>query len=148
MPYVSATDLVGLLPGMPTITASSTPLTMGEVGSITARISAELDGAAAAAGYAVPVSTTATTAYLQMEDANVLGAGWRVLGRIYPNLGGPSDKMKLATEYRDAYRDFLKALRAGTAILVGAGEETGTGARELPRYTSTASAIMTMDTVF
>src|SRR5690349_1915335 len=103
MTYVGATDLVGLLPAMPTITASSVPLTMTEVAGIIGRIEANVEGAAAAAGYTVPIPTTATGAFSQVQDAVVQGAGWRVHRRLYPNMGGPADKSSLAAEMRDAY---------------------------------------------
>jgi hypothetical protein len=148
MTYVGATDLVGLLPAVGTITATSQPLTMTEVAGIIGRIEANVEGAAAAAGYTVPVSTTATGAFAQVSDAIVQGAGWRVLRRLYPNMGGPNDKTSLAAEMRSSYEAFVKDLKDGKLPLVGAGLDTADSVRELPRSTGQASPLICMDTRF
>jgi hypothetical protein len=95
--------------------------------------SAELDAAAAAAGYGVPIATTATGAYAQMQQAAQAGAAWLVLRDVFPNVSGTADRSSIASEYRDAYRGFLKMLREGTVPLVGAAQDTGTSGRQLPR---------------
>ena len=137
MPYLVASEYGGQLPGVATFTGSSTPLSLGEVATIIARVSAEIDGAAAAAGYAVPIAPPAsggpTAAYAQLETIAEYGAGWKILRGVFPNMGGPGDKNSLATEYKQAYQDALKALRDGKLALVGAAETSGTEGRELAR---------------
>jgi hypothetical protein len=130
--YLGATEL-RLPNGIGPFGASTRPLTLGAVGSIVFQISAELDAAAAAAGYGVPVSTTATGAYAQMQQAAQAGAAWLVLRDVFPNVSGTADRASIASEYRDAYRGFLKMLREGTVPLVGASLDTGTAGRQLPR---------------
>jgi hypothetical protein len=143
--YLAATELSLLLPAGPSIGASTAPLTLGETGSIIAEIEAELDGAAAKAGYAVPVSSVATSAYAQMQLWTRLGAGAQVLGIIYPNLGrGGGGAMPLAQTYREAYEAALKMLRKGEIVLVGAGEDTSGAGRELPRSYSTSNPAATV----
>jgi hypothetical protein len=140
MVYLVASELTAMLPRqVGTITGSSFPLTIDEVGTIIARVSAELDGAAGAAGYAIPVPTTATQAYAQMQEYTEQGAGWRVLRRIFPG-GGDSASHPLASDLRDAYNATLKALREGTLILIGAGAAAGEDARELPRSFQTSNS--------
>jgi len=142
--YLAATELTLLLPAGPSIGASTMPLTLGETGSIIAEISAELDGAAAKAGYAVPVSSTATSAYAQLQHWTRLGAAAQVLGIIYPNLGGPGGQVTLAKTYQDAYQAALTMLRKGEVSLVGAAGDTSGAGRELPRSYSTSNPAATV----
>lgn len=140
MVYLAATELTAMLPRqVGTITGSSFPLTIDEVATIIGRVSAELDGAAGAAGYAVPVPATAAQAYAQMQEYTEQGAGWRVLRRIFPG-GGDSASHPLANDLRDAYNATLKALREGTIILIGAGSDASETARELPRSFQTSNS--------
>lgn len=151
MPYLVASELTTVLPAGVSIGTNTAPLTLGEVGSIIAEISAELDGAAAGAGYTVPVSSVATQAYTQMQSWTKQGAGARVLNIIFPNVsGGPGSRTTLAAEYAAAYRDALKALRRGEMPLVGADHDAGEGARELARSyaTSETTATAGVDPVF
>lgn len=135
MPYLGATQLAAALPGVGTITGSSVPLTLGEVGTIIARVSGELDAAAAAAGYAVPLAPPASggpsDAWALLEALTEYGAGWKVLRTVFPNMGGQSDRVSLAAEYRDAYMAALKMIRDGSTVLVGAG--LSSTSRQLPR---------------
>jgi len=142
--YLAATELTLLLPAGPSIGTNTAPLTLGETGSIIAEISAELDGAAAKAGYAVPVSSTATSAFAQMQHWCRLGAGAQVLGIIYPNLGGPGGQVTLAKTYQDAYQAALAMLRKGDVILVGAAEDATGEGREFPRSYSTSNPAATV----
>ena len=156
MPYITASELTVALPQNITITPTSLPLTQGEVGSLIAEVCAELDSAAAAAGYAVPIDPTATVAYAQMQRWTRQGAGAAVLGVLFPNMGGPGGQTTLADQYRAAYQAALLALRKGDLPLVGAGEDTGSGGRELPRSFSTSNPgastgiapHVTLDTVY
>lgn len=155
MPYLTASPWINLLPGVGTITGSSVPLTLDEVATIIARVSAEIDSAAAHAGYTVPIATGATQGgYALVEELCDYGSGWKVLRTVFPNLGGPGDKITLATEYRDAYQAGLKMLRCGETPLLGASLDTSGTGRQLPRSYSTtnvvssgplASAIVTLD---
>jgi len=142
--YLAASELALLLPAGPSLGASTMPLTLGETGSVIAEISAELDGAAAKAGYAVPISSTATSAFAQLQHWCRLGAGAQVLGIIYPNLGGPGGQLTLASTYRAAYEQALKMLRKGEVVLVGAGTDTSGEGRELPRSYSTSNPVATV----
>lgn len=142
--YLAATELSLLLPAGPSIGASTMPLTLGETGSVIAEISAELNGAAAKAGYAVPISSTATAAWAQMQHWTRMGAGAQVLGIIFPNLGGPGGQTTLAKTYREAYDAALKMLRKGEVVLVGAAEDATGQGRELPRSYSTSNPAATV----
>lgn len=144
--YIDASAL--RLPNGITLAASSRPLTLTQVGSIIFQVSAELDGAAAAAGYAVPIAPPAsggpTGAYAQMQQYAQAGAGWLVLRDVFPNVSGTADRTSLASEYRDAYRSALKMIRDGTTPLVGAAVDTGSGGRQLPRGRGNASPAISM----
>jgi len=142
--YLQASELTLLLPAGPSIGANTAPLTLGETGSIIAEISAELDGAAAKAGYVVPVSSAATSAFAQMQHWCRLGAGAQVLGIIYPNLGGPGGQVTLASSYQAAYQAALAMLRKGDVLLVGAPEDTTGAGREFPRSYSTSNPTATV----
>lgn len=137
MPYVVASEFTPLLPrAAGTITGSSIPLNMSEVASMADRISLTLDSAAAAAGYSVPIPTSAAAAYAQMVEYTQYGLGWRVLRTIFP--AQEAARMPLAEEYRQAYYDALNALRDGKLTLIGAGTDPGEGSRELPRSFQTS----------
>lgn len=121
-----------------TITASSMPLAIGEVATIIEQISVEIDGAAAAGGYAVPISSTATAAWSQVQLLAVRGAAWMVLDTLYPSMR-PGDTSSTAKDYRDAYMAALERLRKGDMLLVGAPEDTTGAGRQLPRSYSTSN---------
>lgn len=132
MAYIGATELSGLLPNaVPTITASSRPLTIAEVATICERVSVELDTAAAVAGYVTPIPTTATQAYGQMALYTSWGAACRTLQIIFP--GGPAAEMPLAADYCNDYRAVLDRLRAKQEILVGAPPDDTESSRQLAR---------------
>ena len=139
-PYVSATELTLILPPNVSIGTNTSPLALGEVGSMIAEISAELDAAAAGAGYGVPIPTGATMAWSQMQRYTKQGAAAQVLKTIFPNLGGPGGKANLADDYWAAYQAALKAIRKGEIVFVGAGADAGGGGRELPRSYSTSNS--------
>jgi len=142
MAYIGATELGGLLPNaVPTFTGSSTPLTSGEVATICERISVELDAAAAAAGYTVPITSTATQAYAQMALYNSWGAACLTLRTIFP--GGQTAEMPLAQNYCDAFAAVIDRLRASTEVLIGAPGDTSEGTRELARSLSTSDPTAT-----
>lgn len=146
-PYIGATELSGLLPNaVPTLTGSSRPLTLYEVATIIDRVSIELDTAAAAAGYLVPVSTTATQAYGQMQLYTSWGAACRTLQLIFPG-GGQSAEMPLAADYCNDYKAVLDRLRTKTEILVGAASDPSETSRELARSLSTSDPTATAGVV-
>jgi hypothetical protein len=136
--YLTATELIVLLPAGPSIGASTRPVNVGETGSVIAEIEAELDGAAAKAGYAVPISTSATVAFAQMQHWARMGAGAAVLDIIFPSISGPGGGVTVADHYRQAYQDALRALRRGETVLIGAAEDPSGAGRELPRSYSTS----------
>jgi len=137
VPYIGATDISLILPAHVSIGTNTEPLTLGEIASMTVEISADLDITAAGAGYAVPISTTSTISWAAFELAAKQGVGARILGILFPNLGGKGDKTSLAAQYRDAYENFKDRLAKGLLILPDAGE-AATGGRALPRSFSTS----------
>jgi hypothetical protein len=147
MPYLNATEWLQQLPQVATVTASSTPLNIGEVATIIARISGEIDGAVAKAGYALPVSTTATIGYGYLQAVAEYGAGWKVLRHFMPNSGGPGDRSNLATEYKEAYQAALYSIRTGEQLIVGAGWDESGSLHELPRSYSTSHPAATVGVV-
>ena len=146
-PYVSASELTVILPQNVIISGSSIPLTLGEVGTIIAQVSAELDGAAAQNGYLVPLpppaSGGATEGYALMQRWTQMGAAAQILGIIFPNIGGPGSQNNLAAVYQQAYDDALKGLRGGW-ILPGAATDTTETNRELPRSFETSNSTATV----
>jgi hypothetical protein len=96
-------------------------------------VSADLDGVAAAKGYAVPIPSTATISFAQMQLAVKNGVGWRVLRTIFPAIGGHGDDTSIAADYRDAYKAFRQSVKDGTLSLVDASISTSEGGRALPR---------------
>lgn len=141
----TVSELTQILPANVSISPTSRPLTDGEVASIIFEVEAELDGYAAAAGYSVPVSTAATYAFGTMQLQTKNGAGARVLGILFPNMGGPGGKATLATDYQTAYMTFVRSLRDGKVALVGAGLSGGEEARALPRAGAAASQTVPFD---
>jgi hypothetical protein len=150
--YFGATELI--LPAhvnIGTVVTQSVPLTWAIVGSIITEVSAELDGAAAAAGYAVPVTSPAsggpTVGYGQMVGIAKKGVAARVLGNIFPNLPGAGSKASLVDEYRKEYQAALDAIRGGKLPIVGAAADTSDGGRLLPRSFSTSNTCATSGVV-
>lgn len=133
--YIGTDDLLAALPAGFTITGSSLPQNLADVASTITRFEGEVDGFVAAAGYQVPVATAATYAYATLQQAVTNGVAAWVLGILYPNAGGPSDKTALSSTYRQAYLDFQKSISSGKLALVGAapaGDTSGSG-RVLPQ---------------
>lgn len=144
MPYLTASDLAVLLPvqsgGSPLLTASSNP-NMIDANVILGQVSAELDAAAAKAGYTIPVGTAATGAFAQLAMYARWGAGYQVL-QLMTQYGRESPA--LAAEYRSAYENALEMLREGNVPLVGAGRDNTETSRSLPRsyYTSNPGSVV------
>lgn len=146
--YLSATDLALILPAGVSIGTSTVPLTLDEVATIISKFESEADGFAAAAGYAVPVSTGATYGFGVMRQAIENGAAAFVLGVLFPTMGGPGDKTSLASSYRQAYNDFKRDIAKGNLALVGAGTAGDGAGRVLPRAGGLASPIINTTSVF
>lgn len=141
MPYLTGTQLAQILPG--TYSAQTNP-NIAELDALVGYISAEVDGAAAAAGYVVPITPAAsggpTEGNFQLSMIVQLGAGWHALRRAFPNMGGPGDQSSMAAEYRDAYNQKIKDLESGNLVIIGANTDTsGSGGRQLPRSYSTSN---------
>lgn len=139
MAYIGATDLI--FPAGVTISPTSSPYDFAAIDVLIAELGAEVEGYAAAAGYEVPISSTATMAYESMRRAVKNGVYGVVLNTIFPNLSNNTgDKSQsLASTYEKAYNAFKAGLASGSLILVGAasaGEDEG---RVLPRHGGFAS---------
>lgn len=146
--YLAASELAITMPGGVTIGASTLPLNLAEVGSMIFEVESEIDGFAAAAGYAVPIATGATYGFAAVKQAIRQGAGAAVLNVLFPTMGGPGDKTSLAATYRQAYQDFKKALAAGNLSLVGASQAGDGSGRILPRAGGLASPLIDTSSVF
>lgn len=140
--YIAATELD--LPAGVTLTPTSSPFTLDAVASAIFEFESDVDGYAAAAGYAVPVSTAATYAFGSMRRAVRNGVTAFVLQTIFPNMGGPADKTSTAAAYQAAYDNFRKALKDGSLALVGAAmADGGTGGARAVPVTGRVSAPLT-----
>ncbi len=139
-PYMGATELTTVLPAAVSIGTNTTPLTIAEIASMAAEISSELDSACQAAGYTVPVATTAG-AYAMLSRYCKDGVGAIVLGILAPNAPGVGGRLSLAGEFRARYEAALKMIREGKLPLPGASFDTtdGDGGRELPRSYETSN---------
>lgn len=140
--YFGASELI--LPAHVSIGTNTSPINVAAVGTIIYEISFELDGAAAAAGYAVPVAPPAsggpTIGYAQMVGYAKKGVAARVLGNIFPNLpGAGANAGSLVDDYRKEYQAALQAIRKGELPIVGASTDTSGGGRQLPRSYSTSN---------
>ena len=136
--YIGATDLSPMLPANVSITPTSSPWTLAGVASLISEVSAEIDSSIVAAGHGLPITSTATVAYARIQNLCKMGACWQVLKSIFPDIGGPGDKVSLAADYRTAYTDGLAAIRSGADPLVGVGGDSGETGRLLPRSRSTS----------
>lgn len=141
MPYIGATEVTLVLPANVSIGTNTDPLTLGEVASIIFEVEAEVNSAAAAAGYGVPVSTESPYAFALMQRTVKRGAAAAVLGIIFPNMGGPGSRTPLASEYKDAYEATLDLIRTGHEPLIDAGAAGAGGSRELARSFEVTNSI-------
>lgn len=139
MPYIGATELSLILPANVSIGTNTVPITLDEVGSMIAEVTGRLDGALAGAGYGVPIPTTATDAYTTVQSIVKDGVGCRVMRTLFPNIGQPKDKIALAADYCEAYKQAMADIKDGSLVLVGAPKSTDESARSLPRSYSTTS---------
>lgn len=147
--YIGATELTLILPAGVSIGTNTVPFTLGEVGSVIMEVSAELDAAAAAGGYAVPIINPAsggpTVAFGQMVGYAKKGVGAQLLRTIFPNISNaPGSRATLGDQYAKAYEDALKLLRKGELPLIGAPSDTSGTGRELPRSYHTSNPAATV----
>lgn len=131
MPYLSATELSLRLPANVSIGTNTSPLTLGEVGSIIAEVGAHFDSVVARAGYSVPVDSGAS-AYPYVQQIIRDGAGARVLRILFWGNQG-SAPMTTAEEWEQAYKDALAAITDGDIVLIGVGENASDDFVLLPR---------------
>lgn len=143
MPYISASEIALTFPNVVgTVTGSSRPMTIDEVATVAERISDELNAAAAAAGYLVPIPTTATQAYAQMALWTLYGANCRTLRTIFPG-GAPGGELLLANDYCTQYQAVLANLMDGSMILPGAPPDPSEANRVLARSLSVSDPTAT-----
>jgi hypothetical protein len=142
VPYTDASALALFLPavqGQSLLTGSSYP-TLDQAATYIALISAELDGAALAAGYSVPISASSPGAWLQMTQYTLEGAGGRCLRTLLPHLSsGTNDFSNYASVLDQQYRVALNAIREGKILLVDAPRDGGSE-RPLARSNFTEDA--------
>lgn len=144
--YLNATELV--FPAGVNLTGSSNPYTLAAAGSLIFEIEGEVDGYAAAAGYAVPIDPTATYAYATVRGAVKNGVMAAMLSTLFPTMGGPGDRTTTAAMCRQAYADFKRGVAKGDLSLVDAAKASGEGGRTLPRAGGTPSAAISLDSNF
>lgn len=136
--YIGATEISLLLPAHVSIGTNTDPVSLGEVASMIVEISADLDLTAAGGGYIVPITPSSPVSYAAFQLATKQGVGARILGIIFPNIGGQADKTSLGADYRDAYKAFKDGLAKKIFVLPDAPESIG-GGRALPRSYSTSA---------
>lgn len=135
--YLNATEIP--LPGHVVLGPSTNP-NLNAVASMIAQIEAEVDAAAAAAGYAVPISTTATIGYAYIVGLAEKGVTARILSIAFPNLpGGPGSRTTMGDDFRKEYNAAIEQIRKGDLPIVGAAQDPGEGGRQLPRSFSVSN---------
>lgn len=136
--YWVATELAEMLPqaviGRPLIGPTSRPVSASQFERIIQLVSAEFDGAAAGAGYQVPIPSTASQAWDYARLVVGYGARWQVLEQITPG-------HKTADEMRSAYKAAIDQIREGRQPILQASEP-GTSGRALPRGGGIASPVI------
>lgn len=136
MPYWVATELAEHLPqpvlGTKLIGATTRPVSASQFETIISLVSAEFEGKAAGAGYAVPIPSTATQAWDYARMVISYGAQWQALERITPG-------HKTADEMRAAYHGALNEIQEGKQPMLTAAETSNDRGRALPRHSGIAS---------
>lgn len=147
MPYLGATELV--FPAGVSIGTSSVPYSIGAVASLIVEVEGVVDGYVAAAGYGIPVSSTATYSFAVLRSAVKNGVSAQILDALFPNMGGPGDRAQtMSSGYRRAYEMFLKSLRDGSMSLIDASPAAASGTRPFPVGGGVASGAVRLDTIF
>jgi hypothetical protein len=142
VPYTDASALALFLPavqGQSILTGSSYP-TLDQAATYIALISAELDGAALAAGYSVPISPSSPER-VASDDAVHARRRRRALPPYAPAApsSGTNDFSNYASVLDQQYRVALNAIREGKILLVDAPRDGGSE-RPLARSNFTEDA--------
>lgn len=139
MAYWVASSLARLMPqavqGIEVIGANTQPVNLTDFDVYISQRGAEFDSAAAKAGYAVPIASTASS-YPFVQMIVGLGARADALDEIY---SGKSDK---ADTYRSAYELALARISAGELPLLAPPDTSG-GGRQLPRGGGIVTPVIT-----
>lgn len=142
--YLSASELTSRLPAAVSIGTNTSPISLAEVASWIQAVGARVNGAAAAAGYALPISPSYGDAYAQIQEIVADGVTCRILRVLAPHVTSSTRQVSVAKDYCDAYEQAMKELRDGDLILPDAPQDTtGTG-RELPRSWETSGGEATL----
>lgn len=150
MAYLGATDIP--FPAHVVLTGSSNP-TLDQVASMIAEVAGEIDAAAAAAGYIVPVipaaSGGATEGYAFVVGLAKKGITGRVLSIMFPNLpvAGTGNRATLGADYLKQYEDALALIRTGGQPIPGAAIDSSETNRLLPRSYSESNSDATSGVV-
>lgn len=132
--YLGATEITSRLPAPVQVTGSSVPISLSEVASWIQAVGAGVNAAAAAAGYALPVSPTGSPdAYAQLGEIVADGVTCKILRVLAPHVTSSTRQVTVADSYCKAYEQAMKDLREGTLILPDAPQDTSGVGRELPR---------------
>jgi hypothetical protein len=130
MQYAVATEITALLPqpvlGMQLVTGSSHPVNLLGVDRYLTLVESEFDAAAAGAGYSVPVSSSATSAFAYAQMVIGHGVMARVLDQINPG-------SKTAAAFEADFRQAIQDIRAGRQPLLASNEAGETG-RSFPQW--------------
>jgi hypothetical protein len=123
--------------GVPLITATSNPVNLAKFADLIDLTEGAVHGAAAAAGYAIPIPSTATDAWEYIRGVVRDGAGYEAL-KMIPG-GGVS-----AAEFRAAFNRAMDEIRSGKQPILSS-KDTGETGRGLPRGGGVATPVLTWD---
>lgn len=139
MGYWVATDLAQYLPqlviGSYLVTPTSNPVNASQFQAIINMKSAEFDQAAAKAGYAVPIPTTASQGWITAQNVVRSGAIAAALYQIYT---GPD--AKYIDRYETSFQMAIKAIAAGDMLIPNAPWDVS-GDNLYPIYSGIASPV-------
>lgn len=142
--YLGATEITARLPAAVSIGTNTHPITLSEVASWIQGVGAGVNAAAAAAGYAVPITPSSEDAYAQVREIVADGVTCKILRVLAPHVTSSTKQTTIAETYCKAYEQAMKDLREGKLILPDAPQDTtGTG-RELPRSWETSGGEATL----
>jgi hypothetical protein len=134
-PYLTPTSVAPLIPGG--LSATSNP-NLTSVGSIIWAISAEVESAAAHAGYSVPIGTSAE-AFAQLGEVVKRGVLYQAGLIRFPG-NGPGTRTGFVDDFRRDYYRALEQIRDGDAPLIGATLDTSETVQITGRSFSTSNA--------
>lgn len=140
--YWIASHLAALFPqpivGQNVITPSSNPINITELERLTLLVEGAVHGAAGAAGYAVPIPSTATDAWEYIRGVVRDGAGYESF-KVIPG-GGQHAEM-----FRLSFQRAMEEIRSGKQPILGAPKEGGENARAFVRVSGVATPVITWD---